>query len=50
MSEDNGPLTERPPESAHRCVHRAIFIAGLVVCVVLLVALFQGCTTAVHVP
>lgn len=50
MSDDSGPPTDRPPESAHRWVHRAIFIACLVVFVALLVALFQGCTAAVHVP
>lgn len=50
MSDNSGPPTERPPEPTHRWVHRAIFFGGWVVFVALLVALFQGCSAAVHVP
>jgi hypothetical protein len=50
MSKELEPMTHKPPKSVHRWVHRAIFVGGLVVFIVLLVALFQGCTAAVHVP
>ena len=43
-------MTKRAPGRVHRWVHRAVIIGGLVVFVVALVALFQGCTAAVHVP
>jgi hypothetical protein len=43
-------MAELPPDTRHGWVHRAIFVGGVTVLVVLLIALLQGCAAAMHVP
>jgi hypothetical protein len=50
MGERDDLTNERPPQPTHPWVHRAIFVGGLVVFVILLVALFFACNAALHVP